>query len=66
MLRICRPAVTVESSLCDLRFTNQIAGRAWDYRDKGIWLRPLEHSQLEFRVHDWNPIRLEGEETLGQ
>ena len=52
-------------SVGDLRFSNQIARRAWDHRDKGIWLRPLVLSQLEFLVyHDaaWGNAKLSGEE----
>ena len=52
-------------SVSDLRFTNQIARRAWDHRDKRIWLRPLNFSQLEFLVHHdaaWGNAKLSGEE----
>ena len=52
-------------SVGDLRFSNQIARRAWDHRDKGIWLRPLVLSQLEFLVyHDaaCGNAKLSGEE----
>ena len=52
-------------SVGDLRFSNQIARRAWDHRDKGIWLRPLVLSQLEFLVyHDaaWGNAKVSGEE----
>ena len=49
----------------DVRFTNQTARRAWDHRDKGLWLRPLELDSLEFLIfHDsaWANAKLTGEE----
>ncbi|CAE7414743.1 RE2 [Symbiodinium sp. CCMP2592] len=49
----------------DIKFTNKIAKRAWEHRDKGIWLRPLDLSSLEYLVyHDsaWANALLEGEE----
>ena len=52
-------------SVADLKFTNQIARRAWDHRDKGIWLRPLKLESLEFLVyHDsaWANAELTGED----
>ena len=57
----CQKNPTVE----DLKFTNKIAKRAWEHRDKGIWLRPLELGSLEFLIyHDsaWANALLEGEE----
>ena len=52
-------------SVGDIRFTKLVARRAWDHKDKGIWLRPLNLDQLEFLVfHDaaWANARLSGEE----
>ena len=49
----------------DVRFTNQTARRAWDHRDKGLWLRPLELNSLEFLIyHDsaWANAELTGED----
>ena len=57
----CQKHPTVE----DLKFTNRIAKRAWEHRDKGIWLRPLDLGSLEFLIyHDsaWANALLEGEE----
>ena len=57
----CQKNPTVE----DLKFTNKIAKRAWEHRDKGIWLRPLDLGSLEFLIyHDsaWANALLEGEE----
>ena len=54
-----------EPSVSDIRFTNQIARRALEHKDKGIWLRPLDLSKLEYLVyHDaaWANAKLGGEE----
>ncbi|CAE7529744.1 GIP [Symbiodinium sp. CCMP2592] len=59
----CQKAPTVE----DIKFTNKIAKRAWEFRQKGIWLRPLDLSKLEFLVyHDsaWANALLEGEDEF--
>ncbi|CAE7353792.1 GIP [Symbiodinium sp. CCMP2592] len=57
----CQKYPTVE----DIKFTNKIAKRAWEHRQKGIWLRPLDLESLEFLVyHDsaWANALLEGED----
>ncbi|CAE7827512.1 GIP, partial [Symbiodinium sp. CCMP2456] len=57
----CQKNPTVE----DLKFTNKIAKRAWEHKDKGIWLRPLDLGSLEFLIyHDsaWANALLEGED----
>ncbi|OLP74990.1 Copia protein [Symbiodinium microadriaticum] len=49
----------------DIKFSKRIAKRAWEHRDKGVWLRPLDLSSLEYLVyHDsaWANALLEGEE----
>ncbi|CAE7835178.1 RE2 [Symbiodinium microadriaticum] len=49
----------------DIRFTNLIAKRALEHKDKGIWLRPLDLDRLEILVyHDaaWANAKLGGEE----
>ena len=49
----------------DIKFTNQVARRAWSHRDKGIWLRPLDLSSLEFVVYHDSALAnalLEGED----
>ena len=54
-----------EPTVADLKFTNQTAKRAWEHRDKGIWLRPLDLTSLEFLVfHDsaWANAELTGED----
>ena len=52
-------------SVEDIKFSNKIAKRAWEHRDKGVWLRPLDLSSLEYLVyHDsaWANALLGGEE----
>ena len=54
-----------EPTVADIKFTNQTAKRAWEHRDKGIWLRPLDLTSLEFLVfHDsaWANAELTGED----
>eukprot|EP00439_Symbiodinium_sp_Y106_P004950 s1915_g1.t1 len=49
----------------DIKFTNQLAKRAWEHRGEGIWLRPLDLGSLEYIVfHDsaWANALLDGEE----
>ena len=48
----------------DIKFTNQLARRAWEHREQGIWLRPLDLNSLEYIVfHDsaWANAMLDGE-----
>ncbi|CAE7251490.1 unnamed protein product [Symbiodinium sp. KB8] len=35
----------------DIKFSNKIAKRAWEHREKGVWLRPLDLSSLEYLVY---------------
>ena len=51
----CQKSPTVE----DLKFTNKIAKRAWEHKDKGIWLRPLD---LNYHDSAWANALLEGED----
>ena len=51
----------------DIKFTNQLAKRAWEHRCEGIWLRPLDLDSLEYMVfHDsaWANALLDGEEDF--
>ena len=48
----------------DIKFTNQLAKRAWEHREQGVLLRPLDLTTLEYVVfHDsaWANAMLEGE-----
>ena len=49
----------------DIKFTNQLAKRAWEHKGEGIWLRPLDLDTLEYLVfHDsaWANAFLDGED----